>query len=262
MDKMTATEILDTYVGAGHTGLSGRLRGVLIAQHRLAGQSHMKIRDLAGMTRSQISQIPGVGKKSLAAIEKMLHQWGLALKNDTKEEIMSNELQLQRLYLRREVVAVPDLDPTYLYDRPEKVAALAQKLLADEVQEVCLAFFLNNRDVLLGYTELARGGFDWVTWDARTMMTAALLCGAKRIVMVHNHPSGDPKPSQRDVAGMKRLIPAADLLGLRVIDHIVVCPDKTVSMAEYGLLPPLLTLVREADRKREEDLDTQAMDEK
>jgi len=165
---------------------------------------------------------------------------------------------LQKLSLRREKIRVRGLDSTTHHDS-ESLARLAQNLTRGEVQEVSLAFLLNNQNCLIGYTELARGGLDWVRWDPRILFATVLLSGATRLVMCHNH-SSSPRPSRADVAGMKRLIPAADLLGLVVQDHIVVSPDQWVSMDEFGLLPKATKLIEEQEAERERKQDGLAND--
>ena len=56
------------------------------------------------------------------------------------------------------------------------------------------------------------------------------------VIVVHNHPSGDPTPSQDDVAVTKRLVEAGELLGIQVLDHIIVGDNRYVSFREQGLL--------------------------
>jgi len=161
----------------------------------------------------------------------------------------------QKFVLRRENIELPGFDRKIEYCRPDDIVPLIQQLTKDEVQEVLLALFLDARDRLLGYLEVARGGVNWVNWDSGLMLAAALLCGARSIVLAHNHPSGVARPSRMDVVGMKKLIPAARMLNLKVIDHLVVSDSQWVSMAEFGLLPPVGELVREAEKKQEEEWD-------
>lgn len=167
---------------------------------------------------------------------------------------------LQKFYLRREELLVDGFEKKP-YRRSEELVDLVRKITEGEVQEVSLAFFLDSQFQLLGYMELARGGLDWVKWDRRVLFSAALLCGASTIVLAHNHPSGIAKPSRADVAHMKNLIPAAEMLHLEVWDHIVVSPTMYVSMNDFGLLPPRSQLLKDAEKKREEGLDAQALNE-
>ena len=163
-----------------------------------------------------------------------------------------------RLKLMKAPMPLPRRLKLVRFDRTEDLADLARRLTKNEIQEVSLAFFMDASRDLTGILELARGGITSVAMDRRMLFAAALLHGAEYIVLCHNHPSGNAKPSRADVVMMKRLIPAAKLLGLSVWDHIVVTDRTHISMREYGLLPDAETLVREDEKKREEALDAAA----
>jgi DNA repair proteins len=64
----------------------------------------------------------------------------------------------------------------------------------------------------------------------------ACLSNAAAILLVHNHPTGDPNPSSEDIAITKRLRESGDILGIRVLDHIIVGDDEFLSFVEQGLL--------------------------
>ena len=168
----------------------------------------------------------------------------------------------QKFVLRRENVELPGLGRKVEYCRPDDIVPLVQQLTKGEVQEVLIALYFDARDRLLGYFEVARGGMNWVNWDNGLMLAAALLCGARSIILAHNHPSGVARPSRMDVVGMKKLIPAARLLNLLVKDHLVVSDSQWVSMSEFGLLPPVGELMREAEKRQEEEWDKAAEETK
>ena len=68
------------------------------------------------------------------------------------------------------------------------------------------------------------------------MFRAAIVAGAYAVILVHNHPSGEPKPSAEDRALAEQLVAAGNLLGIPVHDHIVIGHGRYVSFAETGLL--------------------------
>jgi DNA repair protein RadC len=72
--------------------------------------------------------------------------------------------------------------------------------------------------------------------DPREVFSAALAARARGVVLAHNHPSGDVKPSEDDVALTRRAVEAGELLGISVLDHLVVGAGRYLSMAERGLL--------------------------
>jgi DNA repair protein RadC len=162
---------------------------------------------------------------------------------------------IYKLTLRREAVPCKLLEEVGSVHNAECIAAFVRELTKEDVQEVAFAFYFAERDKLIGYSELARGGMEWCHWDSKIMFATALLCGASAIVMAHNHPAAKARPSRTDVKGMKKIIPAGRLLNVFVVDHVVVSQDQYVSMREFGLLPPTGELEREAEKEREKELD-------
>lgn len=162
---------------------------------------------------------------------------------------------IYKLVLKREEVADEYLQELSRIDTPDNLVPIIRKLTVDEPQEVLLAFYFIGPGKLIGYSEIARGGFDWVSWDPKMLFSTALLCGATSVAMAHNHPSGSARPSRQDVKGMKKLIPAGSLLGIRIWDHLVVSKGQYVSMSEFGLLPPVAELIKDDEKEREKLLD-------
>jgi len=105
---------------------------------------------------------------------------------------------------------------------PEDAHAVARRVLEDEAQEVFLAIILNSQRQVVGYTEVSRGILDTALIHPRECFRVAILQNASAIIIAHNHPSGDPEPSREDIAVTKRLAKAGDVLGIRVLDHIII----------------------------------------
>lgn len=108
-----------------------------------------------------------------------------------------------------------------LIDAPTKLLPLVAHLLHKR-QEYCLAFYLNGRQELLKQQTLAVGGLNYNFLEAREIFAPAFIHGATSLVLVHNHPSGDHRPSTEDVELTARVAELADLLGYRLLDHLVV----------------------------------------
>ena len=109
-------------------------------------------------------------------------------------------------------------------------------LLRHEVFHV-LSF--NTRNVLVGDTRVAEGTTDACTVDPREVFRAALEARATALIFAHNHPSGDPEPSEADLALTRELQAGARIFHLRVLDHVVVGAGRYVSLARSGLLHAL-----------------------
>jgi DNA repair protein RadC len=89
---------------------------------------------------------------------------------------------------------------------------------------------------LLGFSELTQGVHDETMFDIKRMLQIALLTGACAITVAHNHPSGSTQPSQPDLSTTKRIREACDLLGIRLLDHVIVGYKGWMSFAEQGLI--------------------------
>ena len=109
---------------------------------------------------------------------------------------------------------------------PEKAAALLRPLMQqwqDVGQETVWAIMLDIKMRAIGApVEISRGTLDKCMIPARDVMRAALMANANAIILVHNHPSGDPCPSAEDVNVTKTIMAAGDIIGVRVLDHIII----------------------------------------
>lgn len=104
--------------------------------------------------------------------------------------------------------------------------------LSHEKDELFLAIAVNGRNRVVGEWEVARGWESGVNLTPRQVFTLLVKEGATRVVFVHNHPSGDPDPSQEDIQFTARLLEAARSLGIRVLDHVIVATDGFSSLRE------------------------------
>lgn len=91
-----------------------------------------------------------------------------------------------------------------------------------DVREYMYAIYLDSSNHVKGYQLIGVGGVDHVICDPKIVFSAALLCLASSVLVTHNHPSGNPKPSSNDDMLTKKLVAAGKLLNINVTDHIVV----------------------------------------
>jgi DNA repair protein RadC len=117
---------------------------------------------------------------------------------------------------------------------PRELARLAWEVIGAEPQELVLCLHLDSTHCLRGYHEVARGGLDVAAVDLRVVFAGLLVAGTPAFALAHNHPSGDPAPSRHDLALTERVIAAAELLGLRFVDHLVVASGAWSSFRERG----------------------------
>lgn len=118
--------------------------------------------------------------------------------------------------------------------QPSQAFEHLQLLLQDYEHEVFSVLFLDSQHRVIRFEELFRGTIDAASVYPREVLKAALAYNAAAVILVHNHPSGDPEPSDADRRITEQLKEMLKLVEIRVIDHIVVGGDQTVSLAERG----------------------------
>lgn len=119
---------------------------------------------------------------------------------------------------------------------PQGIYEWARKQLIGTRREEFHVLCLNSRNLLLRHVCVAVGSIDQCHVDPREVLAPAIAARATGIVLLHNHPSGDPEPSVQDVALTRQLREGARLLCLRLLDHIVIGDAGYVSMLARGLL--------------------------
>jgi len=115
---------------------------------------------------------------------------------------------------------------------PEQVAELVRVLIGEhEYREKLFVFLVNTKHRILGVHLAAVGADDHLIIEPKEVFRAAILAGATAIVIAHNHPSGDPKPSDSDREVTRRVTAAGSLLGISLIDHVIVGEKSHHSMS-------------------------------
>lgn len=114
--------------------------------------------------------------------------------------------------------------------------AYVRTALAHRPREQFRVLYLDHRNNLMRDEMVAEGTVDHAPVYPREVVRRALEISASAMVLVHNHPSGDPTPSQADIAMTRKVVDAAQALGLQVHDHIVVGRDGTASFRSLGLM--------------------------
>jgi len=114
--------------------------------------------------------------------------------------------------------------------------AYARTTLAFLPREQFRALYLDRRNILLRDEFIADGTVDHAPVYPREVVRRALELSASALILVHNHPSGDPSPSQADIAMTRQIVDAARVFGLQVHDHLVVGREGTASFRALGLL--------------------------
>ena len=106
----------------------------------------------------------------------------------------------------------------------------------EEAQEVFGIFILNTKHKIVAVHEISRGTLNNSMVHPREVFKPAVLHNAAAIICFHNHPSGDPNPSQDDVTINSRLVEAGKIMGIEILDHIIIGDDEYVSLKERGVM--------------------------
>jgi DNA repair protein RadC len=116
----------------------------------------------------------------------------------------------------------------------EGLGRTLMRTFAPNTQERVGGVFLDNRQHVLHQGTIFAGTFDHALVSTREIIQMALAENATRVVLYHNHPSGDPTPSEKDIEFTKKLRASLELCDLALVDHIVVSRTKYVSMRNNG----------------------------
>ncbi len=116
---------------------------------------------------------------------------------------------------------------------PEDVANLLSNELKYEKREIAKVLILNSKNIVLKITDVCLGNNNSVILEPRHVLIEAIKMNLPKIILVHNHPSGDPMPSASDIEFTKRLGQAASIMGIELLDHIVIGDGKFESIFYY-----------------------------
>lgn len=143
----------------------------------------------------------------------------------------------QKAVLEKEIsVNCPEVNRKM--NSPEAAVGLGKYYLKmqEQTEEYLYMLCLNVKLEMTGVFELSHGNVNSSIVSVREMFQKALLANAVSIIVMHNHPSGDPTPSREDIQVTRRMKDAGDLLGVQVLDHIIIGRPGYSSLKEKGYL--------------------------
>ena len=190
------------------------LRGISAIQ--VADQLLKQFGDLTGLARApleELRQVRGIGRDKAIALKAAF----------TLARRMARELQKESPVL----------------DNPEAIAQLLREETRLHEVEHFQAVLLNTRRRLIRVVEISRGTLDTLLVHPREVFRAAIAANASALVIAHNHPSGDPTPSEADIKVTRDLIRAGHLLKIELLDHIILGKPSTERDQDYCSLREL-----------------------
>ena len=202
---LTTVELLAVLIGTGKEG-----RGVGEVAERLLARSDGSLRRLAQRPRAELLRAEGIGPTKAARL------------------VAAFELGVR---LTRE-----DRPPVQRIRDPEDVVRVFGGRLRDLQVEEFHLLALDSQSQVLREVLVTRGLLNSSLVHPREVFRAAIAEAAAGIIVVHNHPSGDPTPSAEDRAVTQQLAAAGRLLDLPLYDHVIIAGDRFLSFAGAGLL--------------------------
>lgn len=124
----------------------------------------------------------------------------------------------------------------YVISKPEAAAKLLMKEMQDLNKEVFKVVLLNTKNAVLKIVDVSVGSLNSSIVHPREVFNEAIITHSASIIICHNHPSGDPTPSEEDIKITQRLAEGGKLLGIEIIDHIIIGHGVYVSLKEKGIL--------------------------
>jgi DNA repair protein RadC len=111
-----------------------------------------------------------------------------------------------------------------------------QSIIGDLTFEESHFITLNNASKVIAHHKTSQGGMAGTVMDPRLILKQALLDGATKIILAHNHPSGNLKPSEADISITKKINESAKLMDITLLDHLIITQKSYFSFADEGLL--------------------------
>ena len=192
------------------TGLKG-YSAIHIAQQLLA-----KFGTLDGLARApleELRQVKGVGRDKAVTLKAAF----------TLARKMAAEMRAE----------------APLLDTPERIADLLREESRPQEVEQFRVVLLNTRRRLIGLETISQGTLDTLLVHPREVFKRAIAANASAVVLVHNHPSGDPTPSEADIKVTRDLLRAGQLLKIEVLDHVIIGRRTTERQKDYVSLREL-----------------------
>jgi len=204
VEALSAQELLALILGRGIQGESV----LLTAQNLLTKFGNLK--NMASASIEELTQVKGIGIAKATQIKA-------ALELGKRLEEYSNE------------------GKKITIKSPEDVVKAVKNKLKGKKREHFLALSLDTRNHLINIHMISIGSLDSSVVHPREVFKEAISSSAASVIFVHNHPSGDPTPSEDDIKLTRRLFEVGEITGIEVLDHIVICDKAYLSMKSKGL---------------------------
>lgn len=190
-EKLSNAELLAIIIKTG----TKEKTVVTIAQEILKLQNGNNLRFLQDLSIEDFMKIKGIGKVKA--------------------------IQLKAVAELTKRIARP-IDNKIKIKSAKDVADLLMPEMKYEKREIAKVILLNSKNIILKITNISLGGANFACLEPKDVLSEAIKIGAPKIILVHNHPSGDATPSKSDFSLTDRLYEATEIIGIDLLDHIVI----------------------------------------
>lgn len=203
-DALSSSELVSLILGRGIPGKS-----VMTIAHELIS-TFGSIERMSAATIEELSAVRGVG---LAKAAQLKAAFALGKRQDLKDDLGE-----------------------YSIRDPEGLVRAVRRGIQDKAKEHFKLVLLNTRNKITGVSTISVGTLNASLVHPREVFRSAIAHSASSIILVHNHPSDDPEPSDDDLTLTRRLADAGRLMGIEVLDHIIITSRGYTSFKQKGLL--------------------------
>lgn len=203
--SLTDAELIAILLRTGRKGKSV----VALAQEMISKEGNLA--KLASRSLAELKKNSGVGKDKAATLLAAF-------------EISRRILSQQKWFSEKKITS------------PEDVANMFIPLLRDELKEKFLIVCLNSANKIIKYETISVGNLNSSVVHPREIFKSALEQSAASIILLHNHPSGNPEPSNEDITITRKLVEAGRIIDIPVFDHIIIAGNNYTSFVEKRLI--------------------------
>lgn len=198
-ESLSDAELLAVILGSGTKGMNI----VTVCRHVFR---NMSLKRLSRSTAAELIKIPGVGQSKACQIISVFE---LSRRLETFSE-----------------------EPKRKIKEPEDIYKYIYPKIREEKQEKFMILCLDTKNQIISDITIFVGGLDFSIVQPREIFKSALLESAASIILIHNHPSGDPTPSREDIIITNRIMESGKLLGVHVWDHLIIGDGCYISLKE------------------------------
>ncbi len=202
--ELSEEELLAIIINSGTTECSALELAKQII-HKAGG-----VRGLADITMDELMSIKGIGESKATKIYAAFE--------------LSRRISKSKSILR------------YVIGSPESVADIYMEELRYQKKELVKLLILDTKGAIVGDVLLSEGSLNSSIVHPREVFKEAIIRSANRLVLIHNHPSGDPEPSAQDIQLTNRLTEAGRLIGIELLDHIIIGDGEYSSLKRLGYI--------------------------